>query len=670
MRNKPDFSGYVTKHNLLCSDGVVILKEAFAGLVDGLKVPLVWQHDYSSISNILGHIILFNRPDGIWGDAYFNNTEQGQNGKRIIEHGDLFSLSIGARGIQKNGNNVTNGDIYEVSLVVKGANPGAKIEYAMTHSGVDGDDRAIIYTGLTFNNEEVHHGMNTIGDVLLHMDEHTSAVVEKFLIEGVDSLTEDEIDLLDTLSDDEVVAVAAIMETVDELEAKSSDDAEAEVGDSSAEEEVGDSSAEEVAPETIKQSITEEDTLKHNAFDNAQAAQNESVLTHGAVNDIIKQGFAKRVPSLNAYMEDTLKHSGLEEEATLLHGLTNIDVLFPAAQSNKKINFYNPAGQAVEQMMGKFGVSPMSRIKTLFMDISEDEARARGYIKGNQKLDSIEKLLYRETSPFTVIRRTRIDRDDIIDISENGIDVVAYMKQVQQAKFREEVVRAAILGDGRDARLSDGSGSRNPDKISEEHIRPIIKHEDLFVIKETAATWSAAVDAAVFAMAAYQGSGSPSLIINPLDLAKLKVLKDADGKYLYSGNGHAPSDNDIAAHFGATEVIKYVTMPQGQFLIGSLNDYVFGSTKNGEVANFEQFDIDFNQNIYLTEARLSGAILAPKSFIYITVTDADVRDDKTKFTADGLKKHPSWSTDVATDVKDKTPGKNYSSKLSEKDPKG
>ena len=667
MRNKPDFSGYVTKHNLLCSDGVVILKEAFAGLVDGLKVPLVWQHDYSSISNILGHIILFNRPDGIWGDAYFNNTEQGQNGKRIIEHGDLFSLSIGARGIQKNGNNVINGDIYEVSLVVKGANPGAKIEYAMTHSGADGGDRAIIYTGLTFNNEEVHHGMNTIGDVLLHMDAETSAVVEKFLIEGVDSLTEDEIDLLDTLSDDEIVAVAAIMETVNELEAETDSD-EDDSYDEEQEQETDDSGIEEETPETIEQSITEENTLKHNAFDTTKSAQNESVLTHGAVNNIIKQGFEKRVSSLNAYMADTLKHNGIEDEAVLMHGLNNIDVLFPAAQSDKKINFYNPAGQAVEQMIGKFGVSPLSRIKTLFMDISEEEARARGYIKGNQKLDSIESLLYRETSPFTVMRRTRIDRDDIIDIAENGIDVVAYMKQVQQAKFREEIVRAAILGDGRENRLPDGT--RNPDKISEEHLRPIIKHEGLFVIKETAATWSTAVDAAVFAMAAYQGSGAPSLIINPLDLAKLKVLKDADGRYLYSGNGHAPSDNDIAAHFGATEVIKYVTMPQGQFLIGSLNDYVFGSTKNGEVANFEQFDIDLNQNVYLSEARLSGAILAPKSFIHITVTDADVRDDKTKFTADGLKKHPNWSTDVAKDVKDKTPGAKYASKLSEKDPAG
>ena len=667
--DKPDFSGYVTKHNLLCSDGVVILKEAFAGLVDGLKVPLVWQHDYSSISNILGHIILFNRPDGVWGDAYFNSTEQGQNGKRIIEHGDLFSLSIGARGIQKSGNNVTHGDIYEVSLVVKGANPGAKIEYAMAHSGVDGDDRAVIYTGLTFNNEEVHHSMHTIGDVLLHMDEDTSIVVEKFLIEGIDSLTEDEIDLLDTLSDDEIVAVAAIMETVDELEAE--DDVEDDDSYDEVYEETDDVVVEEETPETpetIQQSITEENTLKHNAFDNTTPAQKESVLTHGDVNYIIKQGFEKRVSSLNTYMEDTLKHSGLEEEAVLMHGLKNIDVLFPASQSNKQINFYNPAGQAVEQMMGKFGVSPLSRIKTLFMDISEDEARARGYIKGNQKLDSIESLLYRETSPFTVLRRTRIDRDDIIDIAENGIDVVAYMKQVQQSKFREEVVRAAILGDGRENRLADGT--RNPDKISEEHIRPIIKHEGLFVIKETAATWSTAVDTAVFAMAAYQGSGSPSLIINPLDLAKLKVLKDADGHYLYSGNGHAPSDNDIAAHFGATEVIKYVTMPQGQFLIGSLNDYVFGSTKNGEVANFEQFDIDFNQNIYLTEARLSGSILAPKSFIYITVTDADVRDDKTKFTVDGLKKHPNWSTDVAKDVKDKTPGGNYASKTSEPDPKG
>ena len=408
--------------------------------------------------------------------------------------------------------------------------------------------------------------------------------------------------------------------------------------------------------------------MKYNPFDTTKSVQNDTVLTHGAVNDMIKQGFEKRVSSLNAYMEDTLKHSGHEKEAVLMHGFKNIDVLFPASQSDKKINFYNPAGQAVEQMMGKFGVSPLSRIKTLFMDISDDEARARGYIKGNQKLDSIETLLYRETSPFTVMRRTRIDRDDIIDIAENGIDVVAYMKQVQQAKFREEIVRAAILGDGRENRLSNGN--RNPDKISEEHIRPIVKHEDLFVIKETAGTWSAAVDAAVFAMASYQGSGAPSLIINPLDLAKLKVLKDADGRYLYSGNGHAPSDNDIAAHFGATEVIKYVTMPQGQFLIGSLNDYVFGSTKNGEVANFEQFDIDFNQNIYLTEARLSGSILAPKSFILITVTDKDERDGKIKFTADGLKKHPSWSTDVAKDAKDKTPGNNYASDISKPDPKG
>ena len=290
--------------------------------------------------------------------------------------------------------------------------------------------------------------MNTIGDVLLHMDEDTSVVVEKFLIEGIDSLTEDEIDLLDTLSDDEIVAVAAIMETVDELEAE--DDVKDDDSYDEVYEETDDVVVEEEThetPETIQQSITEENTLKHNAFDNTTHAQKESVLTHGDVNYIIKQGFEKRVSSLNTYMEDALMHSGLEEEAVLMHGLKNIDVLFPASQSNKKINFYNPAGQAVEQMMGKFGVSPLSRIKTLFMDISEDEARARGYIKGNQKLDSIESLLYRETSPFTVLRRTRIDRDDIIDIAENGIDVVAYMKQVQQSKFREEVVRAAILGD-------------------------------------------------------------------------------------------------------------------------------------------------------------------------------------------------------------------------------
>uniref|UniRef100_UPI00186A4AAD phage major capsid family protein n=1 Tax=Aureimonas psammosilenae TaxID=2495496 RepID=UPI00186A4AAD len=353
---------------------------------------------------------------------------------------------------------------------------------------------------------------------------------------------------------------------------------------------------------------------------------------------------------------------GSDEGITIKHGIENIDVLFPETKLQKGIQVYNPVGRNVEKMLAAFSKSPMSRIKNIYADITEDEARARGYIKGNQKMESIERVFYRETTPHTVIRKTRMDRDDIIDIEENGIDIIQFKKATQRAKLQEELVRAAFLGDGRDAIVD---GHKNPEHIDPEHVRPIITDDDLYTIKVTSANWKSVVDDVQTTLPVYQGSGSPSLFINPFDLAKLKTLKTAGGSYLYGGSADAnriPTNDQIAAYFGCTEVVDYYPLPQGTLVIGNLADYVFGTSKGGQVATFEQFDIDFNQQKYLTEVRISGAIQTPKSFIVVKVTDKaenTAGEQALKFTTTGLKDTPQFTVDSAKGGT--TPGSKYAS---------
>lgn len=667
--SKPDFSGYVTKHDILCMDGVVIKHDAFRQN-DGTVVPLMWQHDYSSPTNVLGHVVLQHMSDGIWGDAFVNKSELGQITKELVRHGDVTSFSIGAQGIVKEGHNVVGGEIYEVSIVLKGANPGAKILHRMTHSAYDGDsnDACIIYTGqentllhsVTEEQKENNMSKKTVGEVLATLTEEQEAVMEKALTEGPESLAPDEIDILETLDEDQETAMLMVASEMEEdFDDEDFDDDDIEDDDID-DEDFDDDDDDAIEDEDVDDDIEDiehgyydegENTLKHNAF-YGQTGR----LTHSAVNTILEAAIDGKAPSLAA----TLHANGLQN-IDLKHGLIGIDTLFPQTTAKKEIQIYNPGGQNVEKMIGMFYKSPMSRIKNIFANISEEEARARGYIKGNQKLDAVEELFYRETTPGTIMRRTTIDRDDMIDIKENGIDVIAFLQKVQYAKLQEEIVRAAFFGDGRPLTLS--GGGKNPDKISEKHVRPIVKDDDLFTIKTTAQYWTDAVDQVLKAFPAYQGSGSPTLFINPFDLAKLQTLKDENGRYLYSpstSNNQVPRDSDIAAYFRCSNVIEYRSMPQGQIVIGNLNDYAFGMSKDGQIATFDQFDIDFNQHKYLIECRLSGAIQTFKSFIHLTVTEPEVTNEELmKFKSTGLKQHPSWTTNTNTE---ETPGAKYASK--------
>ena len=655
-----DFAGYVTKNDIQCSDGVIIQQNAFKGN-DGMKVPLVWNHNYNSISNVIGHILLHNNSEGVYGYGYLNDTEHGQDAKELIKHGDLWAMSIGAHRIQKNGNFVTHGEIYEVSLVLKGANRGALIEHKLTHSddGSDSFDESsgIIYTGL--ENTILQHkdqGENnmskTVGDVLDTLNEDQTETVLKGLKHGFESLSDEDDEVLETLTNDQVHAVAAVI-----TEAGSIEDAEADAelyseGDEGAE---GDGDGASVAHNIFEEG--EDYFMKHNAF---QSYDQYNSFYEDDVDTIIQSAIDGRASSLAGVLIDN--GIGAEQGVTLQHGIQNIDVLFPETKLQKGIQVYNPVGRNVEKMLAAFSKSPMSRIKNIYADITEDEARARGYIKGNQKMESIERVFYRETTPHTVIRKTRMDRDDIIDIEENGIDIIQFKKATQRAKLQEELVRAAFLGDGRQAFVG---GQKNPEHIDPEHVRPIVTDDDLYTIKITSANWKSVVDDVQTTLPVYQGSGSPSLFINPFDLAKLKTLKTANGSYLYGGSADAnriPTNDQIAAYFGCTEVVDYYPLPQGTLVIGNLSDYVFGTSKGGQVATFEQFDIDFNQQKYLTEVRVSGAIQTPKSFIVVTVTNKEVNtagEEALKFKTTGLKDTPSFTVDSAKDGT--KPGPKYAS---------
>lgn len=656
MRKKADFAGWVTKNDIRCSDGVTIRHDAFRQS-NGAQVPIVWQHDYSSPSNVLGYMILQHRDEGVYGYGYLNDTDHAQDTRTLLKHGDLNAMSIGARGIRKNGNDVIHGEIYEVSLVLKGANPGAVIEHVMLHSAYGTEeyesDRATIYTGLT--------------QVLLHSDDSDEEVDEEK--EGRMSRSYEE--LLEGLTDEEIATlvngvvddIAEAIDAEDDEEAQNEleingldedtdfdeeDDSDYDSEEDGFESEDGYSEGDDSADagESVSHSIFEgEDILKHNQFQGAATVDHKELdtLLHSAIS-----GNASTLAGV-------LRANGVLGEDSIQHGLVGMETLFPQPATNGGLNVYNPSGLNIDKIMGQFGKSPLPRVKNLFANLTEDEARARGYIKGNQTLDSIEEVYFRETTPGSIHRRETIDHDDLIDLQDGGFAAVNFIQQVQTAKFKEEIVKAAFLSDGRDLTLS--TGKRNPEKISELHIRPILKDHPLFTIKVTSATFKTAVDDVIKkAFPAYQGSGKPSLYINPFDLAKLKTLKDSNGRYLYApsmDNNQVPGNANIAAYFMCDEVVEYRALPQGTFVIGNLADYQFGMSPNGQIATFDSFDIDFMQHKYLMHARLSGAIVTPKSFIVVTVTDPEATDETpVKFDAEGLKTKPTWTVQTdPTEVK-------------------
>ena len=562
--SKYDFSGWATKNDLKCSDGRIIRRDAFKDN-DGQTVPLVWNHQHNDPLNVLGHALLENRAEGVYAYCTFNDTPAGNNAKMLVEHGDVSALSIYANRLKQDQGNVTHGVIREVSLVLAGANPGAFIDSIMRH-GESSDEEAVIYTG---ENLSLEHG---------EKEDNMENGNEKTIKDVVDSMTEEQRNVMYAL-------IGQALEDV-----KHSDDAEEH-------------------EQKNKNEEGDENEMKHNVFDNQNKNNAKDTLTHAEMTAILTD--AKRYGSL--------KESVLQHKETF--GIENINMLFPDYKNmNVPPEFIKRDTGWVAQVMNGVSHTPFSRIKSVFADITADEARARGYMKGNLKKEEVFTLLKRTTDPQTIYKKQKLHRDDVIDIT--SFDVVAWIKAEMRMMLDEEIARAILVGDGR--------LSSSDDKIKETNIRPIYKEEALYVVNtvldkqpDVDTRAKAFIRAAVKARKDYQGSGEPTLFCSEDLLTDLLLLEDGHGRAIYE------SEAKLAT---ALRVRKIVTVPVMEGLhrtnggkgecdllgiIVNLRDYNVGADKGGAINMFEDFDIDYNAQKYLIETRCSGALVKPYSAIVI-----------------------------------------------------
>ena len=555
---KYDFSGWATKNNLLCSDGRTILKDAFKHN-DGQTVPLVWNHQHNEPNNVLGHALLENRDEGVYAYCTFNDTESGQEAKKLVQHKDVCALSIYANQLKQQGMNVIHGVIREVSLVLAGANPGAFIDSVIAH-GEESNEEAIIFTGEDIIIEHADNECKTEESKVDNEEKKPDG--EKKKPDGEKTVSE----VFEAFTDEQKNVVYAMI--------------------GQALEDAG------VSDEENK----EENNMKHNVFDNDQ--KNENVLSHDAMNTIIADG--KRFGSL--------KESFIQHAAE--YGIENIDWLFPEAK-----NLNNPPAFIDRQPNGWVRIvmsgvhhTPFSRVKSMFADITADEARARGYVKGNLKMEEVIKLLKRTTDPTTVYKKQKLDRDDVIDITD--FDVVSWLKAEMRTMLDEELARAYVFGDGRSAVSAD--------KIDDTKIRPIISDVDLFTIKKTVTPAEnetlghAIIRTVVKAQDEYRGSGNLTFFTKAGVVSDMLLLEDTQGHRLYK------DINELALACGVNRIVKVPDsiVPTGYHgVIVDLNDYNVGADKGGSINMFDDFDIDYNQQKYLIETRCSGALTKPYSAI-------------------------------------------------------
>lgn len=572
---KYDFSGYATKTNLKCSDGRTIKKDAFIEN-HGQTVPLVWQHGHDDPLNVLGHAILENREDGVYTYGIFNNTEAGKHAKNLVEHGDISALSIYANKLVQKGADVVHGAIREVSLVLTGANPGAFIDnVSIQHSdgSIDTDNtEAIIFTGgaldtqLTHSNEEEENMPNegkTMQEVFDTMNEDQKTVVYAMLAEALSA----DVDEDDDDDDDEV------------------EHSDYEGGQ----------------------------IMKKNVFDNSDVEDSQNTLSHAE----IKQIFAD-APSYGSLKESFLAH--VQD-----YGINNIDILFPDATAiSNSPTFIKRDMEWVGGVINGTHHTPFSRIKTMTADITADEARARGYVKGSLKKEEVFALLKRTTTPTTIYKKQKLDRDDLIDVTT--LDVVAWMKQEMRMMLDEEIARSVLIGDGRDV--------ASEDKINELNIRPIYKDDDMYAHKvELADTvdTEGKIEAIIRARKEYKGSGNPSLFTTEDELTDMLLLKDTLKRRLYANVSDLASALRVA-NIVVVPVMENVTRVVGEGaaaktlglvgIIVNLKDYSIGADKGGAISLFDDFDIDYNQYKYLMETRISGALTQPKSALIIEQVQA------------------------------------------------
>jgi len=622
---EPDFSGYVTKYGVRCTDGRTIQKGAFKHQ-DTLKVPLVYQHQHNDISQVLGYTILSAREDGIWGDSYLNNSAKAQDARAAVQHGDLTNYSIWAKDLEERVGNgealVHDGVIQETSLVLAGANAGASIYNVLSHGALE-DDEFMIVGGEIEHADGEKPAEQTPTQPEPQQPAEPNAKPEDAPKDPADQPDPNDktvADVLATLDEEQQTAVNAFID--------------------------------DVVKEAVTEALTEEPQLTHsdssqkgnkmsrNAFDRSKEGGNTATierpsLKHDDVQAVLARakgnsadGGTTGVPSLREFVRS---QTGKELMHADDYGIQNVEVLFPDAQAlMQRPTFVDRRQDWVKKFLAGTSHSPFSRVKTTYADITADEARARGYIKANQKVDEVFPVFRRTTGPAWIYKRQKLDRQDIIDITD--FDVVAWMKVEMRGKLDEELARAALFGDGRDVLLGDGTP--NPDKIQEptgnegNGIRSIFNDDDLYATRYSVpmptnpvgADWNILLDTVTESGEFYLGSGNKTAFVSYRVATKLLTIRDDFGHRIYRNLGEVAGDMDV------TSIVRVPTelMPDGCLaIVLDLADYNFGTDRGGEVTLFDDFDIDFNQYKYLLETYLSGALTLPYSAQIFMQVDAE-----------------------------------------------
>lgn len=610
-----DFCGWASKNDLLCSDGRTIRRGAFAS-DDGKKVPMVYQHQHTSIDNVLGHAILENRDEGMYAYCYLNESDTGKMAKELVRHGDICAMSIYANKLKQIGNDVVHGEIKEVSLVLAAANPGAAIEsVVLEHSDGSTEEEAIIYSGEDTQYKILSHAESstqtssdkTVNDILNNMSEAKKNVLYYMLAKV--SETDEEAEDDDVIEDSDIrhADVSGGRTIQDIFDTFTSDEKKVAfylIG--KAIEESG-SMAQSDIP-NIDDESEENETMKHNVFENNQVDNDETVLSHAEIEEIFR---------------DTKQYGTLKNSA-LAHGVTNIEYLFPDAKTvTPTPELIKRNDDWVSKVMGAVHRTPFSRIKSTAANLTEEDARAKGYMKGKLKKDEVFSLLKRTTEPTTIYKKQKLDRDDVVDITD--FDVVAWIKSEMRMMLNEEIARAILIGDGR--------LTSSDDKIPEDHIRPVAFDSELYTVPIEVTVAAQATDddkakaiirSIIKGRKEYKGSGNPVMYTTEDVLTDMLLMEDKMGRVVY---------DSVTKLATALRVSEIVTVPVMEGLkdsennaviavIVNLADYNVGADRGGEVNMFDDFDIDYNAMKYLIETRCSGALTKPYSALAVKLKTA------------------------------------------------
>lgn len=588
--SKPyDFAGWVTKNDLRCSDGVTIRHGAFKDN-DGKSVPLVWGHDHKDLDNIIGNVDLEHRDEGVWGRGRFNtNTAKGNTAKQLVQHKDIYAMSIGANRIKRTSeNDVIHGNIYEVSLVVAGANPGAVIKEVLQHS-----DNSEGETIIVENTDVLQHADYTAQQSMSFLDRITHADTDEDIISEVDAV-------LETLTEEQQQAVAILTEAISEEAFEAGQEAIISELEALDDDEI-EQSYNPTGAELMHYNVFEQNSIQHAAKLDGEREVLKDKLNH-AMTEAMSSG--RKLSEIIHTMEDG---------EVLQHALTNPELLFPDYQLTNGVQVIYSTNTATEHILSSVTKVPTAFVKSIMTDLSDltnEQLRAKGYIKGAEKKEQIISFLSRKTDPKTIYKKQSIDRDDAIDMGQT-LNVAAFFQQEMRIKLNDEIAQAILVGDGR-AIGTEG-------KIDETKIRPIKSDTDFYTIKETydAANLLNIFETVSAARTKMLGSGTPTLYVNPTFVTKLRFLRNNNDQWVFGGQQPATKEY-LASLFGVKEIVETNFLTDGEMIMVNLSDYQVGTNNGGEVNTFEKFDIDYNKQKYLIETRLSGALVKAKAAVYFS----------------------------------------------------